>query len=389
MLKLAIITTHPIQYYAPIFKLLHERQNIEIKVFYTWGKSAQKKYDPGFDQNIAWDIPLLDTYPFEWAENKATNQGSHHFNGIVTPQLITQVSKYKPNAVLVIGWAYHSHLKVIRYFNNKVPVYFRGDSTLLDEKRSLRSVLKSIFLKWVYSHIDHAFYNGINNKAYFKKYGLRDDQLSFAPHAIDNERFSSPRVEETAQLRQKLGIPATATIILFAGKLEEKKDPVLLLDAFITVNDPNVHLIFTGNGQLESTVKSKADGHQNIHFIDFQNQSYMPVVYQACDLFCLPSKGPGESWGLAVNEAMACGKAVLVSDKCGCAIDLVMDSKNGAIFKSGNLDDITTHLKRLTQAKNTLAAYGSNSSHIIEPWSFLNVAKAIENKLLHEAERSN
>lgn len=388
-MKLAIITTHPIQYYAPIFKLLHERQKIEIKVFYTWGKSAQNKYDPDFDKNIAWDIPLLDAYPFDWVENKATNQGSHHFNGIITPQLINQVKSYNPAAVLVIGWAYHSHLKVIRYFKNKVPVYFRGDSTLLDEKNSFKTVLKSLFLKWVYRHVNHAFFNGINNKAYFKKYGLKDDQLSFAPHAIDNERFSSPRTEEVEQFKQKSGIPPTATVILFAGKLEEKKNPGLLLEAFIKVNDPTLHLIFTGNGQLESTLKHTAGEHKNIHFIDFKNQSYMPVIYQACDLFCLPSKGPGESWGLAVNEAMACGKAVLVSDKCGCAVDLVEDKKNGAIFKSENLDDLIIHLKHLTQAKNTLAAYGNNSSIIIEPWSFLNVAKAIENKLLHEAERPN
>jgi glycosyltransferase involved in cell wall biosynthesis len=389
IMKLAIITTHPIQYYAPIFKLLHERKKIEIKVFYTWGKSAQNKYDPDFDKNIAWDIPLLDTYPFDWVENKATKQGSHHFNGIITPQLINQINNYGPNAVLVIGWAYHSHLKVIRYFKNKVPVFFRGDSTLLDEKHSIRSILKSIFLKWVYRHIDHAFYNGINNKAYFKKYDFKEDQLSFAPHAVDNERFALSRVEEAEQLKQSLGIPSTAIVILFAGKLEEKKDPQLLLDAFIQLNSPNLHLIFTGNGQLENTLKLKANGHKNTHFISFQNQSYMPVVYQVCDIFCLPSKGPGESWGLAVNEAMACKKAVLVSDKCGCAIDLVEDKKNGAIFKSGNLNDLTHHLKQLIQSKEKLSIYGNNSSIIIEPWSFLNVAKAIENKLLHEADISN
>ncbi len=389
MLKLAIVTTHPIQYYAPIFKLLHERQIIEIKVFYTWGKSAQNKYDPGFDKNIAWDIPLLDAYPFEWAENKSTKPGSHHFNGIINPKLIKQVKSYNPNAVLVIGWAYHSHLKLIRYFKNKIPVYFRGDSTLLDEKHSLKSALKSIFLKWVYSHINHAFYNGVNNKAYFKKYGLKENQLSFAPHAIDNERFSVSRANEAEELKQKSGIPTTATVILFAGKLEEKKDPALLLDAFIQINDPTLHIIFTGNGQLESSLKMKAGAYTNVHFIDFQNQSNMPVVYQACDLYCLPSKGPGESWGLAVNEAMACGKAVLVSDKCGCAVDLVTDKKNGAIFKSENLDDLLIQLKELTQSKNTLAEYGSNSFKIIEPWNFLNVAKAIENKLLHETERSN
>ena len=111
----------------------------------------------------------------------------------------------------------------------------------------------------------------------------------------------------------------------------------------------------------------------------------MPVVYQACDLFCLPSKGPGETWGLAVNEAMACSKAVLVSDKCGCAYDLVHDNQNGAIFKSANLNNLLAHLTWLTQNKPALNTYGRESAKIISDWNFLTIAKAIENQLIHEA----
>jgi glycosyltransferase involved in cell wall biosynthesis len=107
------------------------------------------------------------------------------------------------------------------------------------------------------------------------------------------------------------------------------------------------------------------------------------VVYQACDLFCLPSKGPGETWGLAVNEAMACSKAILVSDKCGCAIDLVKIGENGAIFKSGSLADLTACLKKLTANKELLISYGKVSNSIINSFSFLNISKAIESKLLH------
>jgi len=285
---------------------------------------------------------------------------------------------------LIIGWAYHSHLKAIRYFKNKVPVLFRGDSTLLDDTGGIRSILKSIFLKWLYRHIDYAFYNGINNKAYFKKYGLNNDQLTFAPHAIDNERFAAERKAEVLLFKQTLGFAATDLLVLFAGKLEDKKDPGLLLDAFIALNEPKIHLLFAGNGALETMLKSKAEPNKNIHFIDFQNQTYMPVIYQASDLFCLPSKGPAESWGLTVNEAMAAGKAILVSDKCGCAADLVKNEENGIIFKSGSLDSLVSSLKKLTENKNLLANYGKTSCAIIKPWNFLNIVKAIENLLIHE-----
>src|SRR5580698_5332804 len=149
-MRLAIITTHPIQYYSPVFKLLHARNNINIKVFYTWGELSLKRYDPGFDKKIEWDTPLLDGYPYEWVKNDSKNAGTHHFNGIINPGLTSQVEAWKPDMVLVYGWAFNSHLKAIRYFKNKIPVLFRGDSTLLDEKGGVKSLLKFVFLKWVY-----------------------------------------------------------------------------------------------------------------------------------------------------------------------------------------------------------------------------------------------
>ena len=383
MKRLVIVTTHPIQYYAPVFKLLNHRGIIDIKVFYTWGDSAINKHDPGFNRQIEWDIPLLDGYEYEWTENTSTQPGSHHFKGIVNPDLIQQIGLYKADAVLVFGWAYHSHLKVLRYFKNKVPVYFRGDSTLLDQQTGIRSVLKSLFLKWVYRHIDHAFYVGTNNRAYFKKYGLGDEQLSFAPHAVDNDRFAINHDTEAAALRKSLNIPADAVLILFAGKLEDKKAPELLLNAFIRLNTPDTHLLFAGNGPLEIVLKQKAGSNPNIHFTDFKNQSQMPVLYQACDIFCLPSKGPDETWGLAVNEAMACSKAVIVSDKCGCAADLVMES-NGIIFKSENIDEITLGLTKMIANANLLTEMGNASGLKIKDWNFEHIAAAIETKLINE-----
>lgn len=381
MRRLAIVITHPIQYYAPVFKLMHERGNINIKVFYTWGINAANKHDPGFGKHVEWDIPLLEGYPYEWVENTSDQPGSHHFKGIINPGLIGQINSWQPEAVLVFGWAYHSHLKAIRHFSNKIPVYFRGDSTLLDEQPGFRSLLKTIFLKWMYRHIDHAFYVGTNNKAYFKKYGLKDHQLSFAPHAVDNNRFSINRSAGVTALKQNLGISNNELVILFAGKLENKKAPDLLLNSFLELDIPGVHLVFAGSGKLEEQLKRQAEGHANIHFIGFQNQSAMPVVYQLCNIFCLPSQGPGETWGLAINEAMACGKAIIASNKCGCAVDLV-NELNGVIFDSGSGIELKQSLQKLTASKNTLTQAGRNSGLFIKNWSFLRIVEHIENEIL-------
>ena len=373
MKKLAIVITHPIQYYAPFFKILSKF--VELKVFYSAGNYS-KKFDHGFQQEIHWDLELLNDYNHEFVENKAKNPGSHHFWGIQNPSIIKKIDSYQPDVLLVYGWAYASHLKIISHYKNVLPIFFRGDSTLLDAKLGFKLILRKILLSWIYKHIDKALYVGSANRDYFKYFGLKAHQLSFLPHAVDNNRFAENRNSEAVILRKSLGIEDKVILILFAGKLESKKNPELLLQAYLKLRLPNVHLLFVGSGHLESGLKQdvirqiESDKLSKIHFMDFQNQMQMPVIYQACDLFCLPSKGPGETWGLAINEAMASGKAILVSDKVGSAFDLVKPGVNGFIFCDQNVSDLYENLKHLCSSKDLLLSYGQASKSIIYQWSF-------------------
>lgn len=384
MKKLAIITTHPIQYYAPVFSLLHSREKINIQVFYTLGNNGEALFDPGFRKMIAWDIPLLEGYPYQFVPNVSKNPGSDHNLGVINPDLKDRIVSFAPDAILVFGWSYHSHLKIMRYFKNKVPVFFRGDSTLLDHNGGIKDLFKLVYLRWIYSHVDHAFFVGTENKKYFQKYGLKENQLSFAPHAVDNMRFSTDLEMAAASLRAAFAVGLTDIMIIFAGKLEPKKSPGLLLSAFTEIAVQGVHLLIVGNGVLKPELLALAGTSPNVHFMDFQNQSEMPIIYQAGDLFCLPSSGPGESWGLAVNEAMACSKAILVSDKVGCATDLVKPGHNGFIFKSGNEVELKEYLSILVQSRKRLKKFGQVSGELIKSWTFETIAEAIENKMLNE-----
>lgn len=354
-------------------------------VFYTWGKGGLQKFDPGFGKTITWNLPLLEGYPYEWVKNISADPGSHHSKGIDNPDLISQINNWQPDVIMVYGWFYKSHLKILKYFKGRVPVIFRGDSTLLDDKGGIKSVLRSQFLKRIYRHIDYALYAGSNNKAYFKKCGLKETQLFFAPHTVDNDRFAEDRTNEALTLRKQLGIADDEKLLLFAGKFEHKKNPLSLLEAFIDITQPGTHLLFAGNGILETELKNKANRHKNVHFIGFQNQLYMPVVYQACDIFCLPSKGPGETWGLAINEAMACGKAILISNKVGAGTDLVKDYENGLIFNATDGVDLKNKLKTLLlYDKTALFTMGQQSREIIEGWSFVKQVEAIEQLVLSQ-----
>lgn len=373
MPKLAIITTHPIQYYSPWFALLSKKPDIDVKVFYTWSQTAKTFYDKDFGQEIVWDIPLLSGYEHQFVENISKHPDGVNYNGIDCPTLNREIEKWRATHILVIGWNLKAHLSAMRYFKGRIPVWFRGDSTLLDEKPGVKQLLRRLFLTWVYSYVDKAFYVGANNRDYFLKHGLKENQLVFAPHSIDNDRFFDNNEINYSfralQWRSELGFNDSDFIVLFCGKFENKKNPLLLLEAIKEYHKRNtissVKLLVVGNGVLEKDLKNASEGYDFITFLPFQNQSKMPIIYRLANLYCLPSQGPGETWGLAVNESLACGTPVLVSDKVGCAVNLITKT-NGMVFQSENKEDLLAKLEFMVInsncytpdiVKNTIANY--------------------------------
>lgn len=350
MKKLAIISSHPIQYNAPLFSMLSQEPGLEIKVFYTLSQATKGIQDVEFGKTIQWDIPLLEGYAYTFVPNIAKKPGTKHFWGLQNPSLISEVENWEPDAVLVYGWSFKSHLAAMRYFKGKIPVLFRGDSTLLDEQRGMRRMARRVLLRWVYSHVDKALFVGENNKVYFKAFGLKEKQLVFVPHVVDNNRFAEwdeACERRLFQRKVEIGLEAAKHTFLFIGKFIEKKNPFLLLDAFLKADfDASVHLVFVGNGMLEEEIKNKFGNMASIHFLPFQNQSHMPEVYKLGNTLVLPSKGPGETWGLVVNEAMAAGLAAVVSNKVGCAPDMVQEGKNGYIFDSESVDSLVYALQK-------------------------------------------
>ncbi len=390
MKKLAIIVSHPIQYYAPVFKLLTERRQVEVKIFYTNGNTPLDNFDPGFGQKVKWDIPLLEGYEYEYLNNVSKEPGPHHFKGIVNPDAIERILAYNPDSILVYGWSYASHLKILRFFHNKKRMLFRGDSHLLYPQPFWRKLARQMALKWVYKNVDKALYVGLANRAYYQNFGLKEQQLVFAPHATDNERFSLSGKEKAMDIRTSLGIGYNDILILFVGKLEKKKQPFLLLEAFKRSQRQRIHLLFVGSGQLEEGLKKKVKSENipRVYFAGFKNQTEMPAYYHACDVFCLPS-GPFETWGLSVNEAMAAGKAIIVSNKVGCGPDLVKENVNGHVFIYNMKNDLLRVIDMITRSKANVREMGNASLRIIAHYTFLEQVKAIETTVNDEQDVIN
>lgn len=350
--RLAIVSTHPIQYYSPVFRALAASEQLDVRVFYTWSQAQDgSRFDSGFGAKVKWDIPLLDGYAYQFVRNVAKHPVPEHFFGLNTPTLAKAICAWDADAVLIYTWNSLSHLQALRFFKGRLPVLFRGDSTLLDQRSWWRALLRRIFLRWVYSNVDIALAVGTNNRAYFEWCGLRRDRIAVVPHSIDTSRFADEAAihdQRATEWRQQLNIGLETIVILFAGKLQRKKNPVLLLEAFRNLSG-EAHLIFVGNGELEEELKQRAESIKNVHFLPLQNQSSMPVVYRLGDILILPSQGPEETWGLAMNEAMASGRPVIASTMVGGACDLIKPNENGWIFASGDLGDLHAALRGAIQ----------------------------------------
>lgn len=358
-MKLAFIVSHPIQYYVPLYQRLATRSDITIKVFFTWHAGEAAVRDRGFGIPVAWDVPLTQGYEFELVPNRSSDPGTHHFRGLRNPSLVRRVMAWQPDIVHITGWAWQSHLISLRAFAGRgIPRLFRGDSHLLDEtRRNFRWWLTRVLLRQIYKWPTAFLVVGGANRAYYQAFGVAADRLFPCPHSIDVTRFAEPAAlldQQAREWRRQLGIAEERCVLVYAGKFERKKRPLHLMRA---VRDLDVVLVMVGSGELEADVRAlAAQVPHRFVVLPFQNQSRMPLVYRLGDLFVLPS-AYNETWGLAVNEAMACGRAVLVSNRVGCAQDLV-DTATGRVFLCEDQASLPRALAVLVRDRSRLAAMG-------------------------------
>jgi glycosyltransferase involved in cell wall biosynthesis len=379
-----------VQYHAPLFEFLAAYGEYDLKVFYTSGKEDGASFDVGFGKNRSWNIDLLKGYKYEFLNNCAFDYKLTSFFSIVNPGIIKKTAAYSPTLIIIFGWNYFSHLSMMLHYKGKIPVVFRGDSTSIDDSTAnpLKVLLRYTILKWVYRYVDYVLSPGSASDTYFIKSGVTEKQIIRSPHAVDNFRFaefSTNEYDSLNLLKERLNINPQNLVFLFAGKFIDKKNPLLLIQAFnkVALKHDNVRLVIVGDGILESTIKTQisslTDSIANrIHLFPFQDQQNIKLFYRLASVFVLPSKGPGETWGLSVNEALASGMPVLVSSRCGCAHDLVQEGINGYLFKSDDLIDLERKMLLCCDEAH-LKFLAGNAVQSVENFSFQSIKESLDN----------
>lgn len=336
-LKLGILTSHPIQYQAPLFRELARR--CELRVFFSHRQTPQAQADAGFGVAFEWDMDLLSGYEHRFLHNAARRPDTGVFLGCDNPELDGVIQQGGFDAFLVMGWHLKSYWQALRACHRrKVPVMVRGDSHLATRRGPLKRALKAVAYPWVIRQFDVCLYVGQRNREYLEHYGAAPDRLFFAPHCVDIDAFATLATDSAREtVRGAWGVAAQDQVLLYVGKLLASKRPQDLVEAATGLRSqgrPAV-VVWVGDGPERARLEQMGAAQQvPMRFLGFCNQSQLPGIYAAADVLALPSAG--ETWGLVANEAMACGTPCVVSDACGCAPDMIRAGVTGAQYETGN-----------------------------------------------------
>lgn len=357
--KLAIISSHPIQYYAPLFKELS--REIELKVFYCYNPNADEIGKEGFGESFKWDVDLMEGYEYEFMQNRAAVPSVSHFAGCDVPDIHKYIESYGATHVVVFGWYLKAFRQALKYCNQKkIPIAVRGDSKIDPTQALWKRVLKKIYYPFFLKKFDAFLFVGQKNKEYLKNYSVGEKKLIFSPHAVDQDFWKGEKPK-----KDKI-------VFLWVAKFIPLKRPEDVLKAFMALSGEHLELRLVGSGELLEESKKIAAKDSRIKFLGFKNQKNLRSEYLLADVLILSSSS--ETWGLVVNEAYASENLAILSSAVGCSPDLQVDPILN--FKMGNADDLSralrsslerisdltqlTQLKKLIREKNTIYSYQTN-----------------------------
>lgn len=372
--RLAIFTTHPIQYQSPWFQALATEADLDIRVHYSYVPDARAQGE-GFGTAFSWDLPLREGFAScVLSGTDGVDRGSY------LGRAWEALGSFRPHAALVLGWQHRSLLEAMAACRlSGVPVVLRGESNLLRE----RAGWKAFGHRALFAQASAFLAIGEANAAFFRGRGVSADRIVMAKYCVDNDRFRSASLAlaaERAQLRAAWGIEDGRFCVLFAGKLEPKKRVLDVLSAAHTVQSAGlpVHALIVGAGEQMAEAQRFVAAHGvRATFAGFLNQTQLPQAYAAADALVLPSDA-GETWGLVCNEAMASGIPAIVSERVGCANDLVLDGRTGGVATFGDPQSIARILSAWIADPSLYASVRANAQRHVESYSIANAVAGLK-----------
>ena len=356
--RLIYLVSHPIQYQAPLLRRIADEPGIELEVLFETLVTSGAYHDAGFGREVDWDVPLTKGYVH------------HHIAG--DDELPRHLNR--ADALWVHGWDSQLRRRALTMATELgLPTLMRGENTdiAMPDGDGLRSLAKGHYLKTIFKRCSGFLCIGTENRRYYSSRGVAEECLFSMPYAVDNASFAEAAAAAAPgreHLRAELGLAPQRPVVMFAGKLLARKHPLTLLRAWQELPaEVQPYLLYVGDGEERPALEAAIGNDQGVRFLGFRNQTELPALYDLADIFVLASER--EPWGLAINEAMACGTAVVVSDQCGCAVDLV-GPESGRVVPAGDVGALSLVLNDMLSTPEKLTAMGEAAQTRISCWDF-------------------
>lgn len=298
----------------------------------------------------------------------------------VLGRLYKVMNETKPTVVAIPGWSSKGSLAVFSWcMDNAVPIVIMSDSTLHDSRRVF---WKEAIKKRLLGLCASAFVAGSPHVEYTMMLGMQREYILTGYDVVDNDYFmrgAAQAKKNAEQWRLQLGLPDRFFLVIARFLREDvTKSPIKNLNGLIhayyqyrkLAGQDAWSLVILGDGEIRSELEKivKDLGIESAVLMPgFKQYSELPLYYGLADAFILPSMK--ETWGLVVNEAMAAGLPILVSENCGCAADLLEDCQNGFLLNPHDGNRMAACMLRMASDSCDRIAMGQASRQIIAHWT--------------------
>jgi len=390
-IKLAVVVTHPIQHFAPVYQFLAGEGNVEIVVYYLTDAGASAYYDTQFKRSLAWDLNLLEGYR-HFVLNPGRGSVPKGFIDTDGPGVSKFLDDENPDAVLIYGYTRLVNFRVWLWAKlNDRKLLYCSDSVLHRKRSSWKLWIKKILLPWFFRGIDTFLVAGDCNAKYFSHYGVSEEKILICPLPVDVRRLRRGGDSDLLALRYskraELGIRPADFVVMFCGKMYEGKRPFDLLNAVKVLRESGLPVVglFVGSGALLERLQSEAkplEDANGIFFSGFVNQQELPSYYLASDLLAITSSE--DAHPLVATEAAVFGLPLVVSNEVGCLgpRDVAQEGVNAFSYRCGDVSELARRIEALVSNPDLHRKMSASSTEISRTQDVSAAAKVIEGVLL-------
>jgi glycosyltransferase involved in cell wall biosynthesis len=373
-IRLAVVVSHPIPYYAPLYRALVKHGNLNVRAFFATRLGLDKTLDPGMGIELAWKTDLLSGYDHVFLPEAASIKG-FSFRELDNPSIGKVLDKFAPDVVLIHGYNQKTTLRALYWCHRKgVPALMNSDSSLHSGTGLVMRGLKRAFLPILLRQFSAFLSIGDGNQKYLETFGVPGSRIFRVPNMVDEGFWAHREIRQKkrAEVRARLGLNDNDLAVLYVGKLIARKRPGDLIAALASLrsmlpSQKPITLLLAGDGAQRDALEREAGARQlPTRFLGFVNIDALPDYYCAADVLAHPAEK--EVFGVITLEAAILGLPLILSDRVGAIgpTSIARPGENTLVYPCGDVAALARALRQLANEPETMARMAAASLRISE-----------------------